>query len=114
MKELDYELKVQGLIETASSNKSDIGSVLHWVAAVGQLDVKYLVEKKNCNPMQKNDTGSTALHMAAITGNVDVFKYFISECNCNPACPGPLGLTFLHFASDQGHLDIVQFLSRGT
>ena len=82
---------MQGLIETALSNKSDIGSELHWVAAVGQLeDVKYLVEKKQCNPMQKNHTGSTALHMAAITGNVDVFKYFITEGNCNPACPGPL------------------------
>ena len=71
---------MQGLIETASSNKSDIGSVLHWVAAVGKLeDVKYLVEKKNCNPlMQKNHTGSTVLHMAAITGNGHVFKYLVT------------------------------------
>ena len=38
MKELDYELKVQGLVETASSRKSESGLELHLAVAMGQLE----------------------------------------------------------------------------
>ena len=95
---------MQGLVETASSHKYEGGLKLHFAVAMGQFkDVKYLVEKKHCNPMQRDPFGITGLHMAAITGNMQVFKYFITEKNCNPACPGLLGLTPLHLASEEGH-----------
>ena len=78
---------------------------------MGQLkNVRYLVEKKHSNPMQRDHSGFTAFHVAAIEGKVQVFKYFVIECNCNPACPGPLGLTPLHLASQRGHLDMVKYL----
>ena len=81
LKELDYELKVQGLVETASSYKSGSSLELHFAVAVGQLEhVKYLVEKKHCNPMQRDQNGFASFHGAAITGNVELFKYFITEC----------------------------------
>ena len=108
---MDYELKVQGLVETASSHKSGSGLELHSAVVMGQLDyVKYLVKKKHCNPMQRDPFGFTALHMAAIEGKVQVLKYFIRERNCHPACPGPLGLTPLHLASEGGHLDAIKYL----
>ena len=111
MKEIDYELKVRGLVETASSRKSRSGLELNFAAAMGNLEyVRFLVEKKHCNPMQRDLAGSAAIHMAAITGNVEVFKYLITERNCNPACQGPLGLTPLHLASEGVHLDVVKYL----
>ena len=54
MSELDYELKVQGLVGTASSHKSGSSLVLYFAVTVGQLEnVRFLVEKKHCNPMQR-------------------------------------------------------------
>ena len=88
---MDYELRVQGLLKSASSG---IGLELHHAAAVGDMEhVRLLMENKHCDPMQRDKNGFAAFHMAAIAGNVQVFKYFITECNCSPACPGSLGLT---------------------
>ena len=112
LKELDYELKVQGLVETASSHKSASGLELNFAVAVGMFGyVRILVEKKHCNPMQLDQGGFAAFHVAATVGNVQVLKYLVTECNCNPACPGPLGLTPLHLASQEGHLDVVKYLA---
>ena len=108
---MDYELRVQGLLKTASSRKSWSSLELHHAAAVGDFEyVRLLVEKKHYSPMQKDENRFAAFHVAAIVGNVQVLKYFIAEGNCNPACPGPLGLTPLHLASEQGHLDLVKYL----
>ena len=106
LEELDYELKVQGITDTSSFHIIESGLELHHAAAMGQLEyVRFLVEKKYCNPSQ-HVHGNTAFHIAAISGNLQILKYFITETNCNPAYPGPLGLTCLHLASQQGHLDI--------
>ena len=108
---MDYELKVQCLVETASSHKYGSGLELSFAVAMGHLEyVRFLVEKKNYNPMQGGQSGFASFHLAAVKGNVEVFKYFVTQCNCNPACPGPLGLAPLHLASEQGHLDIVKYL----
>ena len=111
MKEIDYELKLQGLVETASFYKSRGGLELHYAVAMEQLEyVRFLVEEKHCNPMKRDHSGFTAFHLAATVGNLHVLKYFIIASNCNPACPGPLGLTPLHLVSERGHLDVVKYL----
>ena len=79
LKEVDYELRLQGLLKSASSNKSGSGLELH-CAAMGQLEyVKFLVEDQHCNPMQRDLAGSIAIHIAAITGikcgGVQVFHH---------------------------------------
>ena len=94
LEELDYELRVQGLAEASSFHKSGSGLELHHAAAIGQLwYVRFLVEKMHYNPMQgdRKAYDFTAFHVAAVTGNVQIFKYFVTERNCNPASPGPLG-----------------------
>ena len=80
MKEIDYELKVQGPVETASSHKSGSGLELHVAVRVGQLEhVRFLVEKKQYSPMQRNHEDAFApIHLAAIKGDVQMFKYFIT------------------------------------
>ena len=95
---------MQGLSEATSTSE--------FLAAAwkGQMQtVKFFVEKHH-NPMFKGDKDSTALHVAANAGSLEMLQYFITEKNCNPATPGPLGLTPLHLASQLGHLDIVKYL----
>ena len=69
MKEMDYELRIQGLIETTSSYKSGSGLLtdqLHFAVATGELEhVRFLVEKKHCNPMDRHQHGFTA-HMTSL------------------------------------------------
>ena len=50
-----YELRVQDLVESTFSCTSGGDLELHFATLRGRLeDIKYLVEKKLCNPMQKN------------------------------------------------------------
>ena len=67
---------MQNVVET---NKSGSDMELHHAVVMGQLEI--------------------ALHMVAITGNLQILKYFITERNCNPAFPGQLDMTPLHLAS---------------
>ena len=85
LEELNNELRMQGHAELALSRK------LYRASWNGHLHtVKFLVDKKHCSPMQKDQDGIAALHVAALEGNVQMFKYFVTESNCNPAYPGPL------------------------
>ena len=68
-KELDYELRVQGLVKMHNFGTA---LVLHHAAAKGHLeDVRYLVENKKYNPLLIDyQRGIAPFHVAAITGNV--------------------------------------------
>ena len=89
---------MQGITDTSSFDKSGSGLELHRASAMGQLEyVRFLAEKKHYNPNQ-HVHGITAIHMAALSGNLEIFKYFITEYNCNPACPGPFGLNTTSFS----------------
>ena len=68
MNELDYELRIQGIVQMQPSGST---LVLHHAVAKGHMkDVRYLVEKKHYNPLQKDQRDITPFHVAAITGNV--------------------------------------------
>ena len=69
---------MENLVET---HKSGSDMELHHAVAMGQMEiVKLLVEKKHA--LQKNHNVHD-LHMAAITGNLQLLKYFITERNCS-------------------------------
>ena len=73
--------------------ESGSGLELHFTVVMGELkDVKYLVEKKNCNPMQRDQNGFASFHVAATVGNFHAFKYFITESNCQPSMSRPTWL----------------------
>ena len=79
---MDYELRVQGLEEAASTYKYVGGLELHHAALSGQLEIiKSLVEKEQYNSMYTDQNGDTALHVAAFGGSLEVLKYFITEKN---------------------------------
>ena len=94
---------MQEHLETASFHKSGSSLELHFAGTSRQLG-----DEKCCNPECQFEMN--VLHMAAIQGNVDVFKSLITENNFNPACLDLPRITPLHLASGQGHLDVVKFL----
>ena len=68
---------------SSADNHSKSGFKLHLAAKSEDLGyVRFLVERKNYNPVQRDQVGFAPFHMAAIVGNVQVLKYFINECNC--------------------------------
>ena len=106
----NYEPRVQSLMETTSLPKFGSGLELHHAVAMEKLDdVKFFVEKKHYNPMQRSQHGFAPIHIAAVVGSVQLLDYFVNN-GCNPACTGPHGLTPLHFASQLDHLDVVRYL----
>ena len=94
---------MQDCLETASLCKSGSSLELHFAGTSRQLeDVKcYNLESR----FEMN-----VLHMAAIQGDLEVFKSLITEINFNPACLDLPRITPLHLASGLGHLDMVKFL----
>ena len=79
---------------------------------MGHLDiVKYLVLEKKCDPIiDKDGTGNTPIHQAALNGHLDALLFLISEKGCDPTIPGHEGNTLIHFAAAGGHLDTVKYL----
>ena len=76
---MDYELRVQGLAEAASTHELWSGLELHLAVLTGQLeDVKFLAEENNYNPMQRDRQGTSAIHIAALLGNLQVFKFHLA------------------------------------
>ena len=97
-------------METASLLKFGSDLELHHAVVIERLeDVKFLVEKKHCNPMQRDQHGFAPIHIAAVVGSVQILDYFVNS-DCNPTCTGPHGSTPLHLASELGHFDVVRYL----
>ena len=86
---------------------------LHVASYRGDLcEVKYLVEEKYFDPLQKFviDNERTALHCAADAGHLNILKYFIEEQYCNPLCFDKDNVTPLHVAAKKGQMEIIRYL----
>ena len=74
---------------------------------------KRLVQKRGCDPAQKDKQGNTPLSVAALSGSLDILMYLIEKRKCSPGCPGQWGRSLLHNACQKnGNLASGQF--RGT
>ena len=88
-----------------------IDSLMHEMASKGDLKgVKDMIEKGSYNPMNKDESGYTALDCAVVSGHLHLVKNFIEELGCNPTEPGLNSWTSLHLAAGTGELSIVKYL----
>ena len=72
--------------------------------------MKFLVEEQNCNPSHLDKNKVTPLHLAAVTGHLDVVKYLTLEQHCDPlSTDTEFNNTPLHFAVEYGQLEVVKF-----
>ena len=91
-------------------------SKLHSAVFNGELTrVRLLVEVFHCNPLEVNRYGLTALHTAAISGDLNLLKYFTEDhqLSINAASAESKDencTTSLHWAAQHGHLHIVEYL----
>eukprot|EP01098_Paradermamoeba_levis_P002605 TRINITY_DN1301_c0_g1_i2.p1 TRINITY_DN1301_c0_g1~~TRINITY_DN1301_c0_g1_i2.p1 ORF type:complete len:233 (-),score=28.95 TRINITY_DN1301_c0_g1_i2:383-1081(-) len=59
------------------------------------------------DPSTKDANGTSALHVAAVGGQLEVVKFLVATgADLNPGCCTPI-----HWACDGGHLEIVKFLA---
>ena len=57
-------------------SECDVPPLLHYAAECGHLHiVKYLTDKKGCNPSCLDDLKYTPLHCAAMKGHMDIVKF---------------------------------------
>jgi ankyrin repeat protein len=80
---------------------------LHWAAFKGNLEcVRLLVHEDNIN--KQDVEASTALHIAALSGNYKIARYLLDTGHTIAKdLEDTFGRTPLHFASRGGHADIV-------
>ena len=75
--------------------------------------VKYLEEKHayGCDPSGKDNQGNIPLHVAALSGSLDILMYLTEERKCSQECPGQWGISPLHQACHKNeNLAMVMYL----
>ncbi|KAL1550234.1 protein VAPYRIN-LIKE-like [Salvia divinorum] len=99
------------LIESGCVVDPSVDLLLHVAAAANYVDtmeivcLSYVDLDLNAVDMQ----GSTALHIAALNGNVEAIQFLISV-GADVDVTDHDGWTPLHFAAENGHLDVVERL----
>ena len=63
-----------------------------------------------CDPIDKDKQGLTALHHAALSGQTQVVRQLVSKYDCSVECRDNIGHTPLHEAAANGHTHVVQVL----
>ena len=69
--------------------------------------------KDSCyDPSQKDDEGNTALHCAAIEGNMAVVRFLLEECHLHHLSLNKHHHSLLHLAAAHGHVQLVHYLMK--
>ena len=85
--------------------------LIHRAAANGWIDVlKLLTGQYNCDLLQRDSRGWTALHWAASAGQLEVVQYLINDGRLSIWDRTNNGHTPLHEAAWLGHLSVVVYL----
>ena len=86
---------------------------LHTACTNGHIEiVKFLIDKRGCDPCVRDGNQSTSLHRACANGHITIVTYLIKERKCDPCARASkeFEVTPLHMACQYGHKDIVQDL----
>ena len=89
-----------------SSNPVDFGS------ADTLEDLKDSIQSSGYDPSQRDGDGNTALHCAAIAGNMAVVRFLLEECRLNHLSLNKHQHSLLHLAAAHGHLELVHYLMK--
>ena len=72
--------------------------------------LKESFQDSDYNPSQRDDDGNTALHCAAIEGNMAVVRFLLEECHIHRLSLNRHQHSLLHLAAAHGHLELVHYL----
>ena len=89
--------------------------LIHFAAAQGHLPIiKQLTLNLNCDPLQTDNYGNTALHDAARNGHLEVVKFLVETLHCPVNTRGSCHMTPLEWAFFKGHFHVVKYLHQAT
>ena len=73
--------------------------------------IKFLIDHPLTDPMARDNSNNTPLHLAAWNGHVSVVKYYIDKLYCDPnIIRGQYIRTPLHCANINGHIEMIKYI----
>ena len=90
-------------------------TALHRSAQNGSYELLKFFVEKGTNIFGKTERGMNCLHIAALSGHLDLCKTLINEHNFDVNMTDSEGFTALHFSAENGSYDLVKlFADKGT
>ena len=90
-------------------------TALHCSAQNGSYELLKFFVEKGTNIFSKTERGMNCLHIAALSGHLDLCKTLINEHNFDVNMTDSEGFTALHFSAENGSYDLVKlFADKGT
>ena len=74
--------------------------------------VKFLTLIKHCDPLCIDYNQNTPLHIAALSGNIQIVRFFIEELKCSPDLTGQQNMTALEMATAEGRAEVAMYLTQ--
>ena len=97
----------KGEVQKPENFEEDLGKA----ALKGDLpSVRYLIEVMGVDKNQADKDGTTAVHWAAFTNQLEVLKYLVDDQHCPIDAKTNNGNTPLHVASVTSSIDVAKFL----
>ncbi|CAI9107949.1 OLC1v1007445C1 [Oldenlandia corymbosa var. corymbosa] len=102
---------VQALIQAGYELDCSVDLFLHDAAAMERLDLLEILclGYPDLDLDLVDSKGRTALHMAAIQGNLSMIRFLVSS-GSDPDVVDCRGWTPLHYATEEGHVQVVEYL----
>ena len=95
---------------TASISSEHI-SPFQFASRCGRLQLlRYFIHERKCDPMLKNNSGKSLVHLASSSGHVKVVQYLVENCDVDINCQDENQHTSLHYSACECHIEVVKYL----